>query len=331
MSDDKPQSLTGPDFKAGVHFGGLAENEPLLGHFEGEPAILVRQGQQVFATGAVCTHYGGPLAEGLVVGETIRCPWHHARFSLRTGEAEGAPALNPVSCFNVRRQDEMVTIDGKKAADFRVACPLNPFFRGNRRGRRRRRGVRGYAARKRIRRADHAGRRRGTRSGGPSESLQGFSCRYRERGLDSTPHAGILRIDSSRAGYRRPGRSHQPRRPSGRAAQRTNTQLWRAVAGDRRGASLALDRRRGPAACFPAQDPGRQHSDHRQGPESEKLRGDRFQLYRSGSGGVAAAPRAASLGDRPGRRSARKGSWSGAWRIRSETARTARGPFLPER
>ena len=86
----------------------------------------MRQGEQVFATGAVCTHYSGPLAEGLVVGETIRCPWHHARFNLRTGEAEGAPALNPVSCFNVRRQGDMVMIDGKKAADFRVPCPLNP-------------------------------------------------------------------------------------------------------------------------------------------------------------------------------------------------------------
>jgi NADPH-dependent 2,4-dienoyl-CoA reductase/sulfur reductase-like enzyme/nitrite reductase/ring-hydroxylating ferredoxin subunit len=107
-------------------FGRLVENEPLLGHFDGEPVILVRQGEQVFATGAICTHYSGPLAEGLVVGGTIRCPLHHARFSLRTGEAEGAPALNPVSCFHVRRQDDMVMIDGQKTTDFRVACPLNP-------------------------------------------------------------------------------------------------------------------------------------------------------------------------------------------------------------
>jgi len=126
MAEDKAQTLSGPDLKAGIEFEGLAENEPLLGHCDGEPVIVVRQAQQVFATGAVCTHYGGPLAEGLVVGETIRCPWHHARFSLRTGEAEGAPALNPVSCFNVRRQDGMVRVDGKKAADFRVPCPLNP-------------------------------------------------------------------------------------------------------------------------------------------------------------------------------------------------------------
>jgi len=86
----------------------------------------VRQSEQVFATGAVCTHYGGPLAEGLVVDHTIRCPWHHARFDLRTGEAEGAPALNPVACFNVLRHQGMVMIDRKKAADFRVPCPLNP-------------------------------------------------------------------------------------------------------------------------------------------------------------------------------------------------------------
>jgi apoptosis-inducing factor 3 len=126
MADDKAQELAGPDLGAGVKFDGLTENEPLLGHFNGEPVILVRQGEQVFATGAVCTHYSGPLAEGLVVGKTIRCPLHHARFDLRTGEAEGAPALNPVTCFNVRRQGDMVIVDGKKAADFRVACPLNP-------------------------------------------------------------------------------------------------------------------------------------------------------------------------------------------------------------
>jgi NADPH-dependent 2,4-dienoyl-CoA reductase/sulfur reductase-like enzyme/nitrite reductase/ring-hydroxylating ferredoxin subunit len=126
MSEDTAPTLSGPDFRSGVQFGELAENEPLLGHFDGESVILVRQDNQLFATGAVCTHYGGPLAEGLVVNETIRCPWHHARFSLRTGEAEGGPALNPVSCFNVRRQGDMVMIDGGKAADFRAACSLNP-------------------------------------------------------------------------------------------------------------------------------------------------------------------------------------------------------------
>jgi NADPH-dependent 2,4-dienoyl-CoA reductase/sulfur reductase-like enzyme/nitrite reductase/ring-hydroxylating ferredoxin subunit len=126
MADENAQSLTGPDLKLGVKFESLVENEPLLGHFDGEAAILVRQGNEIFATAATCTHYNGPLAEGLVVGETIHCPWHHARFSLRTGEALGAPALNPVSCFNILRRNDMVMIDGKKPADFRVPWPLNP-------------------------------------------------------------------------------------------------------------------------------------------------------------------------------------------------------------
>src|SRR5436309_7807217 len=120
------QPLSGPDLRAGVKFDDLPENLPRLGHFDGEPVVLVRQGQQLFATGAVCTHYGGPLAEGLVVDGTIRCPWHHARFDLRTGEAAGAPALNPVSCFNVLRHEGMVMVSGKKAADFHVPCKLNP-------------------------------------------------------------------------------------------------------------------------------------------------------------------------------------------------------------
>jgi NADPH-dependent 2,4-dienoyl-CoA reductase/sulfur reductase-like enzyme/nitrite reductase/ring-hydroxylating ferredoxin subunit len=114
------------DLKAGVKFSELAENKPLLSNHDGEPVILVRQGDHVYATGATCTHYSGPLAEGLVVGETIRCPWHHARFDLRTGEAVGAPALNPVSCFHVLRNGDMVTLGEKKPTDFRVPCELNP-------------------------------------------------------------------------------------------------------------------------------------------------------------------------------------------------------------
>lgn len=126
MAEDKAQPLSGPDFRAGTKFSELTDHKPLLGHFDGEPAVLVRQGDQVFATGAICSHYGGPLAEGLVVGETIRCPWHHARFDLRTGEAIAAPALNSVSCFAVRRQGDLVMIAGKQAQGFRVSCPLNP-------------------------------------------------------------------------------------------------------------------------------------------------------------------------------------------------------------
>ena len=105
--------LPGPDLRAGVDFESLAENSPLLGHVDNEAVILVRRGEQVFAIGATCTHYNGPLAEGLVVGDTIRCPWHHARFDLRTGAAIGGPALSAVSCYTVQRDGGRVKA-GKK-------------------------------------------------------------------------------------------------------------------------------------------------------------------------------------------------------------------------
>ena len=124
MAED--ENPTGLDLKTGVDFGKLAQNTPVLGHLDDDQIVLVRQGEEVFATGAVCSHYGGPLAEGLVVERTIRCPWHHARFDLRTGEAIGAPALNPIPCFEVRRHDGRVTIGEKIKPDFHVVCPLHP-------------------------------------------------------------------------------------------------------------------------------------------------------------------------------------------------------------
>jgi nitrite reductase/ring-hydroxylating ferredoxin subunit len=73
----------------------------ILGQAAGEAVVLARAGGALFAIGAECTHYHGPLAEGMLVADTVRCPWHHAGFSLRTGEALRAPALDPVACWRV--------------------------------------------------------------------------------------------------------------------------------------------------------------------------------------------------------------------------------------
>jgi NADPH-dependent 2,4-dienoyl-CoA reductase/sulfur reductase-like enzyme/nitrite reductase/ring-hydroxylating ferredoxin subunit len=113
MSAEQPK-LQGPDLAQGVSLSAIAEGVMLLGHAQGEAVILVRRGGELFAVGAVCTHYGGPLAEGLIVDDTVRCPWHHACLDLRTGEAVRAPALNPVSCWRVEQRDGKVFVREKQ-------------------------------------------------------------------------------------------------------------------------------------------------------------------------------------------------------------------------
>jgi len=100
MSEEKVK-LSGPDLTQGVELTAIPDGTMLLGHAQGEPVLLARRGDEVFAIGAICTHYGAPLEQGLLVGDTIRCPWHHACFSLRTGEALRAPARDPVSRWRV--------------------------------------------------------------------------------------------------------------------------------------------------------------------------------------------------------------------------------------
>jgi len=112
MGSDQAQA-SGPDLTKGVPLADLKEGTPLVGQVQGEAVMLVRRGPEIFAVSATCTHYSGPLAEGLVVGDTVRCPWHHACFDLRTGAPERAPALNPISCFQVERAGDNVRVGDK--------------------------------------------------------------------------------------------------------------------------------------------------------------------------------------------------------------------------
>lgn len=109
----EPTPLTGPDLAAGVESSALVEGKPLLGHAAGEAVMLVKVAGRVSAVAATCTHYSGPLAEGLVVGETVRCPWHHACFNLRTGAVERAPALNPIACYQVETAGTKLRVGAK--------------------------------------------------------------------------------------------------------------------------------------------------------------------------------------------------------------------------
>src|SRR5437763_1527853 len=110
-----PAELKGPDLASGVPPADVPEGGMLLGHARGEPVLVVRRGAELFAVGAVCTHYSGPLSEGLLVGESVRCPWHHACFDLRTG-APSAPAFNPIACYEVVERAGRLVVGERRAA-----------------------------------------------------------------------------------------------------------------------------------------------------------------------------------------------------------------------
>src|SRR5205085_11216935 len=108
--------LEGPDFEKGYDTRNVRDGTILLGHAFGEPVLVARRADELFAIGATCTHYGGPLAKGLMVDCTVRCPWHHARFDLRTGEAIAGPALSNTSSWKVEKRGARFFVTGKSDA-----------------------------------------------------------------------------------------------------------------------------------------------------------------------------------------------------------------------
>jgi NADPH-dependent 2,4-dienoyl-CoA reductase/sulfur reductase-like enzyme/nitrite reductase/ring-hydroxylating ferredoxin subunit len=122
------QTPAGPDLTKGV--AADFEGDTLLGHVGEEEVVLARAGAEIYAIDAHCSHYHGPLAEGLVVGETVRCPWHHACFDLRTGEATRAPALNRLTVWQVDREENRIFVRRKREQPLaRGKGPLDSFGR----------------------------------------------------------------------------------------------------------------------------------------------------------------------------------------------------------
>ena len=104
------------DLSKGIAASTLSDGGMILGRVGDEDVVLARSVDELFAVRAQCSHYRGPLVEGLIVGDTVRCPWHHACFSLRTGEALRAPALDPIACWRVDREGDRIFVREKLPA-----------------------------------------------------------------------------------------------------------------------------------------------------------------------------------------------------------------------
>ncbi len=151
MSDDKPPE--GPDLTAGVPSADIAEGGMLAGRVGDEAVLIARVGGALHAIGAECTHYQGPLAKGLIKDGAVRCPWHHACFSLTTGEAIGAPAFDPVACYEVKETDGQIFVGRKLEGASKSSASPQAIKRvvivGG--------GAGGFAAAEMLRRKDYAG------------------------------------------------------------------------------------------------------------------------------------------------------------------------------
>lgn len=156
MAHDKAKPR-GPDLEQGIALADLADGGTLTGHVGDEDVLLVRRGTEVFAIGAHCTHYNAPLSEGLVVGHTLRCPWHHACFDVRTGEALHAPAFSALACWWVNQRDGRVFVAKKRErllpmrrSDIARKAPEKMVIVGG--------GAAGFAAAETLRRERYQGR-----------------------------------------------------------------------------------------------------------------------------------------------------------------------------
>lgn len=77
--------------------------------------LLARVGDRFHAVSATCPHYGAPLAEGVLCGTRIVCPWHHAVFNVVNGDSEEPPALDALVSYAVHVEDERVLVNVPEA------------------------------------------------------------------------------------------------------------------------------------------------------------------------------------------------------------------------
>jgi nitrite reductase/ring-hydroxylating ferredoxin subunit/uncharacterized membrane protein len=97
-------------FVSVIPSSGLEDDKPTRAEHDGVPFLLVRRGGRLFAMAETCSHFGAPLAEGKLVGESIVCPWHSSRFALKDGSVINGPAVHPQPCLEARMRNGQIEV-----------------------------------------------------------------------------------------------------------------------------------------------------------------------------------------------------------------------------
>lgn len=80
----------------------------------GEKVCVANVEGRFYAIGNVCTHVGGPLAEGKLEGYEVQCPWHGSKFDIRTGKVVRPPAMRAEPTYEVKVEENNILIENKK-------------------------------------------------------------------------------------------------------------------------------------------------------------------------------------------------------------------------
>ena len=98
------------DLRSGIPLRELPDGAMVPGVVDGDEAVLLRADGALYAVGGLCTHYHAKLCDGLLTGTVLRCPMHHSRFDVRTGEAICAPALDALTCWRVEQVGDQAVV-----------------------------------------------------------------------------------------------------------------------------------------------------------------------------------------------------------------------------
>ncbi len=97
-------------FANAIALDELPENKPKRVTVEGEPIVLVRRGESIYAVGAVCSHLGAPIEKGELKEDAIVCPWHYSTYALEDGSVRQGPTTAPLPLYQTRVRDGQVQV-----------------------------------------------------------------------------------------------------------------------------------------------------------------------------------------------------------------------------
>ena len=110
----EPLKASGPELSKGIELADIPDGGMLTAQVNGAPVVAVRRGEEVFVLAAACAHYGAPLWDGVFLGNELRCPWHHAHYDVRTGEAVNPPAPRGIATWLVVREGSRVRTGARR-------------------------------------------------------------------------------------------------------------------------------------------------------------------------------------------------------------------------